>query len=281
MKNHIKKRNLINKIFIGLFVFISIIPFIPLFSILYSVVTKGIIHLNFDLFFKELLGPSDTGGGLGNALWGTIQIVSLACAFAIPISIGSAIYISQNQNKKIASWFYSSNIILQGCPSIIIGIVVYIWIVKPMGHFSLFSGGIALAIMMLPYTTTSCTEILLLIPKTIKEAGYALGAPYYKVILRIVLPTALPSMISGILVAVARIAGETAPLLYTAFGNQFFNSGIMNPSSALPLVIYEFGRSPYERWLEIAWAGSVVLFMFVLFINLITKGISYKWKVKF
>ena len=211
-----------NKIFIGLFIFVAIIPFIPLFSILYNVISKGIIHLNWELFFQELPGPTESGGGLANALWGTIQIVFIACLFAIPISIGGAIYISQNQDKKFADWFYIANTILQGCPSIIIGIIAYIWIVKPMGHFSLFSGGIALAIMMLPYTTTSGVEILLLVPSTIKEAAYALGAPYYRVILRVILPAALPSMVSGILIAMARIAGETAPLLFNCFWKSIF-----------------------------------------------------------
>ena len=169
---------------------------------------------------------------------------------------------------------------LQGVPSIVIGIVVYFWVVKPMGTFSAFSGSIALAIMMLPIMIRSTEETLKMIPDTLKEAGLALGLPYHKVILRIILPCGMSGILSGILLSIARIAGETAPLLFTAFGNPYLNTNMSKPMQSLPLLIFNYATSPYDEWHDLAWGAALILLSTVLLLNIITKLTTRRWKVQ-
>ena len=171
--------------------------------------------------------------------------------------------------------------VLQGTPSIVVGIVIYFWIVKPLSTFSALSGSVALAIMMLPIVVRSTEETLKLLPDSLKEAGFALGLPYQKVILRIILPCGFSGVISGVILAVARIAGETAPLLFTAFGNPYFSTNILKPMQSLPLLIFNYATSPYDEWHDLAWGAALILLLWVLLLNIITKIITRKWKIQF
>ncbi|HEY1869858.1 MAG TPA: ABC transporter permease subunit, partial [Chitinophagaceae bacterium] len=164
--------------------------------------------------------------------------------------------------------------------SIVIGIVVYFWVVKVCGTFSAFSGSIALAIMMLPILTRATEETLKLIPSTLKEAGLALGLPYHKVIMRIIVPCGFSGILSGVMLSIARIAGETAPLLFTAFGNPYLSSNILKPMHSLPLLIYNYATSPYDEWHELAWGAALILLVTVLLLNIITKITTRKWSVQ-
>ena len=171
--------------------------------------------------------------------------------------------------------------VLQGIPSIVIGIIAYIWVVKPMGTFSALSGGAALAIMMLPVIVRSTEETLNLIPDTLREASLSLGVPYYSTVLKVVLPAGISGILTGILLSVARIAGETAPLLFTAFGSPFMNYNLLKPINSLPLLIFNYATSPYPEWHSLAWGASLVLVTFVLAANIISKMFSRKWKIQF
>jgi phosphate transport system permease protein len=170
---------------------------------------------------------------------------------------------------------------MQGIPSIVMGIVIYIWVVKPMGGFSALSGSIALALMMVPSITKATEETLKLIPGTLKEASLSLGVPYYRTVLKVLVPAGLSGILSGVILSVARVMGETAPLLFTAFGNPYLNANIFKPMSSIPQLIFNYAISPYEDWHNLAWGASFVLIVFVLVLNLLTKLIEKRWKVQF
>ncbi len=169
---------------------------------------------------------------------------------------------------------------MQGTPSIVIGIVIYFWIVKPLGSFSALSGSVALAIMMLPIVIRSTEETLKLLPSTLKEAGLALGLPYHKVIMKVIVPCGFSGILSGVMLAIARVAGETAPLLFTAFGNPYLSTNVLKPMASLPLLIFNYATSPYDEWHGLAWGASLILLMWVLILNITTKLITRKWKVQ-
>jgi phosphate transport system permease protein len=171
--------------------------------------------------------------------------------------------------------------ILQGIPSIVIGIIAYVWIVMPLRTFSAVSGGIALGIMMLPIIVRSTEETLKLIPESLKEASLALGVPYYKTILKVIVPAGLSGIVTAVIISIARVAGETAPLLFTAFGNPFMNLNILKPVNSLPLLVFNYAASPYPEWHALAWGASLVLAVFVLALNVFAKVLTKKWKVQF
>jgi len=170
---------------------------------------------------------------------------------------------------------------LQGIPSIVIGIVAYVWVVMPMGGFSALSGGVALGIMMLPVIVMATQETLRLIPHSLKEASLALGVPYPRTVMKVILPAGVSGIVTGVILGIARIAGETAPLLFTAFGSPFMNLHILKPINSLPALIFNYATSPYPDWHALAWGASFVLMIFVLALNFITKAVTRKWKVQF
>jgi phosphate transport system permease protein len=170
--------------------------------------------------------------------------------------------------------------VLQGVPSIVVGIVVYFWVVKPLGTFSALSGSVALAIMMLPIMIRSTEETLKLIPSSLKEAGFALGLPYHKVILKVILPCGISGILSGVMLSIARVAGETAPLLFTAFGNPYLTTNMSKPMQSLPLLIFNYATSPYDVWHALAWGAALILLFTVLLLNIITKLITKRWNVQ-
>ena len=198
-----------------------------------------------------------------------------------PVGVAAGVYFSEHAGSKLSYWGELSVEILQAVPSIVVGILAYEWVVKPMHSFSAFSGGVALAIMMLPVIARTTQETLKLIPYSLKEAALALGVPYWKTLLKVVLPSALSGILTGILLGIARIAGETAPLLFTAFGNPFMNWDVTRPTESLPLLIFNYATSPYPQWHTIAWGASLVLVILVLGLNLITRIVTARWKIQF
>ncbi len=252
----------------------------PLLFIIYYIFQKGIKVINWN-FLTQLPKPvGEVGGGIVNALVGTGLIVLYASIMAIPIGILCGIYLSEHKSSKLAYFSRLCVDVLQGVPSIVIGIVVYFWIVKPLHTFSAISGSVALAIMMLPIIIKSTEETLKLLPASLKEAAIALAIPYHRVITKVLLPCGISGILSGIILSVARIAGETAPLLFTAFGNPYLNTSMLKPMQSLPLLIFNYATSPYDEWHDLAWGAALILLFTVLLLNIITKLTTRKWNVQ-
>lgn len=281
MNTRIKYRIGKSSVFKTIVVILSTLCVVPLLAILFYILRQGISHINFHFLVSVPKPVGEPGGGIANALVGSLIIVFVAAIIAIPIGVLSGIYLSENKSTRLAYWSGLAADILQGVPSIVVGIVVYFWVVKPMRSFSAFSGSVALAVMMLPIVVRSTEETLKLLPDTLKEAGLALGMPYHRVILKIIVPCGISGIISGVILSIARIAGETAPLLFTAFGNSYFSTNIAKPMHSLPLLIYDYATSPYDDWHNLAWGASFILLVWVLLLNIITKLTTRKWRVQF
>jgi phosphate transport system permease protein len=252
---------------------------VPLLFILFFIVSKGIAQINWHFLTRVPKPVGEPGGGIANALVGSVLIVIIAAVIAIPIGILGGIYLSENKKSRLAYWSRLCTDVLQGVPSIVIGIVAYFWIVKPFG-FSALSGSIALAIMMLPIVVRSTEETLKLLPSSLQEAAFALGMPFHRVIFKVILPVGTSGILSGVMLAVARISGETAPLLFTALGNNYLSWNIFGTMHSLPKLIYDYSTSAYDEWKNLAWGASFVLLLWVLLLNLLTKLITRKWKVQ-
>lgn len=279
--NHVKRRLAEDVFFKGIVCLFAFISLLPLFLILYYITKNGIAVIDWN-FLSSLPRPiGEPGGGVFNAIVGTLMLIILSSVISIPCGIAAGIYLSENKAGKLASGIRLSVVVLQGTPSIVIGIIAYIWIVAPLRTFSALSGGIALSIMMLPVIVKTTEETLKLIPYHLKEASLALGVPYYRTILKVILPSGISGILTGILLSVARITGETAPLLFTAFGNQFMNTNIFKPIDSLPYRIFYYAMSPYPEWHSFAWGASFILVVLTLALNLIARGISVKWKTRF
>ena len=281
MKPNIKYRLGKSKFFKFMVILFSTLCTIPLFLILGYILKEGITKINWHLLVNLPKPVGETGGGISNALVGSLLIVFFAALIAIPIGIMGGIYLSENRKSRLSYWTGLSVDVLQCTPSIVVGIVIYFWLVKPLNTFSAISGSVALAIMMLPIVVRSTEETLKLLPSSLKEAGLALGLPYQKVILRILVPCGFSGIISGAILAVARIAGETAPLLFTAFGNPYFSVNMLKPMHSLPLLIYNYATSAYEDWHNLAWGAAFILLLWLLLLNIITKITTRKWKIQF
>jgi len=267
--------------FEAMVIIFSFLSMIPLFLILFYILRNGLSSLSWE-FLIELPKPvGEVGGGIANAIVGSVLLIIIASLPAIPMGVMAGIYLSEHKRGRVSYLLRLAAEVLQGTPSIVIGIIAYLWVVISMGGFSALSGGIALGIMMLPVIVRATEETLKLIPDSLKEASLALGIPYYKTILKVILPAGLSGITTGILISVARIAGETAPLLFTAFGNPFMNWNIIKPVNALPLLIYNYATSPYPEWHSIAWGASCVLVSIVLVLNLVARIIAKRWKVQF
>ena len=253
---------------------------VPLIAILLYIVRAGITKINWHLLVNIPKPVGETGGGIANALLGSAIIILVATIIALPIGIFCGIYLAENKKSRLAYWCRLCVDILQGVPSIVVGIVAYFWLVKPLGSFSALSGSAALAIMMLPIIIRSTEETLLLLPDSLKEAAFALGMPFHRVIFKVIVPCGISGILSGVILSVARIAGETAPLLFTAFGNPYLTVNITKPMQSLPLLVYNYATSPYNDWHDLAWGASLILLAFVLFLNIFTKLITQRWKVQ-
>jgi phosphate transport system permease protein len=275
------RRIFADRIFQAVVVFLSFCSILPMFFILFFISKNGIASINWN-FLTRLPAPvGETGGGISNAIIGSAILILLASVVAVPLGILTGIYLAEYRKGKFAYLSRLSVEILMGTPSIVIGIIAYVWVVKPIGSFSALSGGVALGIMMLPVIVMSTEETLKLMPDTLKEASLALGVSYPRTIMKVILPAGLSGIVTGMLLSVARIAGETAPLLFTAFGSPFMAVNVFKPVSALPLTVFNYATSPYPEWHALAWGASFVLLVFVLALNLIAKVGMRKWKVQF
>ena len=271
--NIYKTRKAINKLMCTIALFCAILTLVPLISIFGYVIFKGVSSINID-FFMHLPKPvGEAGGGMSNAIVGSLILIGLSCLWAIPLGIAGGIYLAEFGNNKLGTTVRFAADVLNGVPSILIGIFAYTLFVLPMKSFSAISGAFALGIIMIPTVMRTTEEMLLMVPRTIREAALALGINQFRAIVSIVLKTALPGILTGILLAIARIAGETAPLLFTALGNRFWHQNLTQPIAALPLQIFAYAISPFDDWHRQAWAGALVLIVIVFLMSFISRFI--------
>jgi phosphate transport system permease protein len=280
MEAKIGTRNIKSMIFKGIIVFFAFLITVPLIIILLYIIKQGITQVNWHFLTNVPAPPGEKGGGIANALMGSFIMVMMASIVAVPVGIMAGIYLSENPRTKLAYYSGLCVDILQGVPSIVVGIVVYFWVVKPLGGFSAIAGSIALAIMMLPIIIRSTEQTLKLLPDSLKEAALSLGIPYHRVILKVIVPCGFAGILSGITLSIARIIGETAPLLFTALGNNYFSLKITGQMESLPHVIFTYATSPYDDWHDLAWGASFILLLFVLTLNIVTKLLTRKWKIQ-
>jgi phosphate transport system permease protein len=280
MEARIGFRNTKSMIFKGVIIFFAFVITLPLVIILLYIIKQGAGQINWHFLTNVPAPVGETGGGIINALWGSFLMVMLASVIAIPVGMMSGIYLSENPGTKLAYYSGLCVDILQGVPSIVVGIVVYFWLVKPLGTFSAISGSAALAIMMLPIVIRSTEQTLLMLPPSLKEAALSLGVPYHRVILKVIVPCGFAGILSGITLSIARVIGETAPLLFTAFGNPYLSSALTKPMESLPHLIFTYATSPYDDWHNLAWGASFILLLFVLTLNIVTKVLTRKWKIQ-
>jgi len=254
---------------------------VPLFLILADVFRKGSGVLSWDFLTSLPKATGESGVGIANAIVGTLMLIGIASLLAVPLGIAAGVYLSEVRKSRLAYFTRLAVDILQGMPSVVIGIIAYLWLVRSMGRFTALSGGMALALMMLPLVVRGTEEVLKLVPAHLKEASLALGVPHYRTVLRVIIPCGLPGIISAVLLGVSRIAGETAPLLFTAFGNRFLEFSPLKPVGSLPLTIFTYAMSPYEDLQAQAWGASVVLILLVLVTNIISRIVITRWKIQF
>ncbi len=277
----IRRRIFYDKLFKGIIILLTFCSILPMVFILFFITSKGISAINWR-FLTHLPKPvGEMGGGISNAIIGTLMLIGIAMVFSVPVGILAGIFLSENRKGRLASVVRLCVETLQGIPSIVIGIIAYIWLVVSMGSFSALSGGVALGLMMLPVIITATEETLKLIPDSLREASLALGVSYPRTILKVILPAGISGIMTGILLSIARVAGETAPLLFTAFGSPFMSLNILKPVNSLPLMIFNYATSPYPEWHALAWGASFVLIALVLGLNLFTKVVTKRWKVQF
>jgi len=271
---NLKKRKIINYIVLSLCVASALLAIIPLFYIFFYTTSAGISSLNLDFFIQLPKPIGETGGGMANAILGSLIIVGIGSIFGIPIGILSGIYVAEYSKTFFSNIIKFVTDVLSGVPSIIIGIFAYGVIVLPMQKFSAYAGGFALGLIMIPTVTRITEEMLKLVPRSLREASLALGISRWKTTIRIVLRTASGGIITGILLAIARAAGETAPLLFTSFGNSFWSSNLEGPMASLPVQIFSYAISPYDEWHRKAWAGAFVLVFIVFLISLAVRFVT-------
>ena len=247
---------------------------VPLVSILWLVGSRGIPALSLTFFTERPAPVGETGGGMGNAILGTLEMVAMAALLAIPLGVMTGVFVAEYPGNRIARLTKYTSDVLSGVPSIVMGIVAWGLLVRPFGGFSGLAGAVALAILAVPTITRTTEEFVRLVPRSLREAALALGAPRWRTTLQVVLPAARGGLVTGILLAIARITGETAPLLFTALGNQFWSFNPAKPMAALPLQIFTFAISPYDDWHAQAWAGAFVLTVGVALASLLTRWAS-------
>jgi phosphate transport system permease protein len=248
-----------------------VVALVPLAFILFYVVSQGVSAVNLD-FFRRMPAPvGETGGGMANAMFGSLVVTGLGAIFAIPIGVLSGVYAAEYRGSRFASAVRFAADTLNGVPSIVIGVFVYGIAVLPFRQFSALAGGLALGIMMLPLIMRTTEELLLLVPSTLREGALALGATRARAVFTVVVPAALPGIMTGVLLALARIAGETAPLLFTSFNNRFWSADPRQPMATLTVQIFTYAIAPYKDWHRQAWAGALVLVTVVLLCSLVAR----------
>jgi phosphate transport system permease protein len=270
MKNT-TRRHIVSGVMITLTYAAALLATLPLLLILLHLGQKGASALSLSFFTQTPVPVGEPGGGMANAIAGTLILIAIASAIGLPIGMGAGLYLAESSNVRLSRAVRFLSDVLNGLPSIVVGIFAWQFLVRPVGHFSALAGGIALSAIMIPLVTRTTEEMLRTVPVSLREAALALGYPRWKTSIGIVLRTAAAGIATGALVALARIAGETAPLLFTAFGNQFWSLSVKEPIAALPLQIFTYAISPYDEWHAKAWAGALVLICLVLVISLIAR----------
>ena len=261
-----RRRKVVDVVVRGLCVFATLLAVIPLVTILGYIVIKGGSALTWSFFTELPKPPGETGGGMSNAILGTLKLVGLACAFGVPLGVLAGVFLAEFGNNKYGKVIRFAADVMSGTPSIVAGLFIYALVVVPMHRFSAIAGGLALALLMLPTVTRTTEELLKLVPDALREAALALGVPKWRATLRVVLRTAAPGIATGVVLAVARVTGETAPLLFTALNNNDV-SGLDQPTASLTVQIYQYAGSPYEDQQTQAWAAALVLVTIVLVLN--------------
>lgn len=263
-----RRRRATSAVMVALTYIAAALATLPLIFILVHLVRAGAASIG-PAFFTQMPKPvGEAGGGMANAIVGTLILISIAATVGLPVGIGAGLYLAEHKRMRLASVVRFLSDVLNGLPSIVMGIFAWQFLVRPIGHFSALAGGVALGAMMIPLVTRTTEEMIRIVPNSLREAALALGYQRWRTSLSIVLRTALPGIVTGALVAVARVAGETAPLLFTAFGNQFWSTSVQHPIAALPLQIFTYAISPYDEWHSLAWAGALVLIGIVLVISI-------------
>ncbi len=286
-KDFQKRRTVKDKVFLGIVIALSVITISPIVLIIAKLIEKGYRQISFNFVIQNtpdtfeammaLASGEKIPGGIANGIVGTLIMVVIAAVLAIPVGILSGIYLYENQEKFLPNLIRNISDILQGVPSIVLGLIAYIWVVKHITNgYSALAGSLSLSIMMVPMIVRSTEETMKMIPNSIKEAGLALGIPYYKVILRILIPTGFSGLLTGILLGISRVLGETAPLMLTALGSSVINLDVTKPTSAIPLLIWEFYNDP--NMVDLIWSSSLLLMFIVLSLNLISKRIAARSK---
>ncbi len=261
------RRRLVSRLMTGLTLVAAALALLPLFAIFADLVLKGASSLNLEFFVATPPAAGQTGGGVANAIVGTLLIVGVGSVLGLPVGIGAGVYLAEYPDGRFSSLVRFFADVLNGTPSVIAGIVVWTWVVRPMGGFSALSGAVALAILMIPMVTRTTEEMVRLVPHSLREAALALGYPRWRTTAQVMVRAAWPGIVTGGLVAVARIAGETAPLLFTALGNLNFKTNLLQPMQTLSLQIYFFATSPFDDWHRLAWGAALVLMALVLLVG--------------
>ena len=271
-----RRRKIVSSLFVAFCAGSVLLALVPLALVLFFVISQGVQALNLN-FFTHMPAPvGEAGGGMANSIVGSLILVSLGGLFAVPVGIMSGIYMSEYAGTRFASLVRFAADTLNGVPSIVVGVFVYGIAVLPFRQFSALAGGLALGIMMIPIIARTTEELLLLVPGTMREGALALGATHARAVFTVVLPSAAQGIITGIVLAVARIAGETAPLIFTSLNNGFFSTKLNQPISSLTVQVYNYAQSPYQDWHRQAWAGALVLVMIVLTCSLLARFATRK-----
>jgi phosphate transport system permease protein len=269
-----RRRKLMSSLFVGFCGLSVLIALVPLALVLFFVISQGIRSLNLDFFLHMPKPVGESGGGMANAIVGTLLLTGLGSLMAVPIGIVSGVYMSEYAGTRLSSAVRFAADTLNGVPSIAIGVFAYGIAVLPFKQFSALAGGFALGIMMIPIIARTTEELLLLVPGTMREGALALGATRARAVFTVVVPSALPGIVTGVVLALARIAGETAPLLFTSFNNRFFTTSLTQPIASLTVQVFTYAISPYEDWHRQAWAGALVLVSIVLLCSLAARLVT-------
>jgi phosphate transport system permease protein len=268
---HINRRAIWSRIAIGSCYAAGALVILPLALIMWHLIAKGLPALSLS-FFTEMPKPvGEPGGGMANAIVGTLILVGLGALFAVPVGIGAGVYLAEFGRGRFSALVRYTTDLLGGVPSIVVGVAAYGLVVIPMGGFSALAGGVALGILMLPTIIRSTEEVVRLVPQSYREAALALGAPRWKVTQQVVIPAARAGIVTACMLAVARAAGETAPLLFTALGNRFWSVALDKPIASLPVFVFDYARAPYDDWNRQAWTGALVLVMMVTVISAVLR----------
>jgi len=269
------RRRVVSGTMTALVTVLSFVAVLALVLILGHLVAKGASSVDWNFFVKSPLPAGQSGGGVANAIVGTLIIVGFAALIGLPIGIGTGLYLAEYGSGRLGWTVRFVADVLNGTPSIVVGIFAWTWLVKPMGHFSALAGSVALAVLMVPMLARTTEEMVRLVPHSLREAALALGYPRWRTSLRVIARTALAGIVTGCLVGIARVAGETAPLLFTALGNLNFSTSVLQPMQTLSLQIYVYATGPFDEWHRLAWAAALVLMGLVL-----TLSLAARWAIR-